>query len=105
MIEFTINDLNDEQKELAELIGLDAFNKLVYYYGGTSIYVPKVDTIERQKRNTKICEDYLKGSSLKHLAIKYALTENQICSILGDVYVKKSEHVLAGQISIFDELV
>ena len=27
-MEFTINDLNDEQKELAELIGLDAFNNL-----------------------------------------------------------------------------
>ncbi|BFL06971.1 Mor transcription activator family protein [Thomasclavelia ramosa] len=103
-MEFTINDLNDEQKELAELIGLDAFNKLVYYYGGTSIYVPKTDTIERQKRNTRICEDYRKGKSLKYLSTKYGLTENQIRSILGDVYVKKSNHILAGQLSIFDDL-
>lgn len=105
MIEFTLNDLNDEQKELAQLIGLDAFNKLVYYYGGSSIYVPKTDTIERQKRNTKICQDYRKGNSLKNLALKYGLTENQIRSILRDVYVKKSDHVLAGQISIFDDLI
>ena len=69
-----------------------------------TIYVPKTDTIERQKRNTRICEDYRKGKSLKYLSTKYGLTENQIRSILGDVYVKKSNHILAGQLSIFDDL-
>lgn len=105
MIEFEVNDLNDEQKELVDVIGLEAFNKLVYHYGGSSIYIPKTDTIERQKRNTKICSEYLGGKTLKYLSIKYSLTENQIRSILSDVYVKKSDHVVVGQMTMqFDEM-
>ena len=57
---------------------------------------------ERQKRNTKICNEYLGGKNLKYLALKYSLTENQIRSILSDVYVKKSDHIVVGQLSMFD---
>lgn len=102
MTEFEITDLNDEQKELVDVIGLEAFNKLVFHYGGSSLYIPKTDTIERQKRNTKICNEYLGGKNLKYLALKYSLTENQIRSILSDVYVKKSDHIVVGQLSMFD---
>lgn len=102
MTKFEISDLNDEQKELVDVIGLEAFNKLVFHYGGSSIYIPKTDTIERQKRNTKICNEYLGGKTLKYLSLKYSLTENQIRSILSDVYVKKSDHIVVGQLSMFD---
>lgn len=74
----------------------------MFHYGGSSIYIPKTDTIKRQKRNTKICNEYLGGKTLKYLSLKYSLTENQIRSILSDVYVKKSDHIVVGQLSMFD---
>ena len=105
MTEFEINDLNNEQKDLVDIIGLEAFNKLVFHYGGSQIYIPKTDTIERQRRNTKICNEYQHGKALKFLANKYNLTETQIRTILNDVYVRKSDHIAVGQMSLsFDEV-
>lgn len=105
MITFEIDDLNEEQKELVEVIGLEAFNALVYHYGGSSIYIPKTDTIERQARNVKICEAYKKGEGIKSLSNKYHLTENQIRSIISDIFTRRnSDDIVPGQISMFDKM-
>jgi len=105
LTEFEINDLNSEQKDLVDIIGLEAFNKLVFHYGGSQIYIPKTDTIERQRRNAKICNEYRHGKALKFLANKYNLTETQIRTILSDVYVKKCDHTVIGQMSLdFNEM-
>ena len=100
-----VNELNQEQKELVDIIGLDAFKSLVQNYGGTNLYIPKMDTLERQKRNKRIRDEYYKGSTLKKLSLKYSLTETQIRSILNDIYIRKSEHVAVGQMSLDDLVV
>lgn len=41
------SDLNEEQLQLAELIGLDNFKKLVLTFGGLNLYIPKKDSFNR----------------------------------------------------------
>ena len=37
--DITLEQLNGDQHDLAELIGIDAYKKLVKYYGGGFVYV------------------------------------------------------------------
>ena len=43
-----LNDIPEEQRDFAELVGLETFRKLVEMYGGSSIYICKEDAILRQ---------------------------------------------------------
>lgn len=43
-----MENLDEEQKVLAELIGLEAFKSLVRAFNGTSIYIPKIESLEKQ---------------------------------------------------------
>ena len=36
----TLDDLNEEQLQVVEVIGLEAYKRLIHYYAGTSIYIP-----------------------------------------------------------------
>ena len=36
-----LSDLDEEQQQVAELIGLDNYKRLVTVFGGLSIYIPK----------------------------------------------------------------
>ena len=69
------------KKELANVIGLEAYKKLVQHYGGSYIYINKSDTVVRSERHAEICEKF-NGSNYSQLALEYNLTENRIRSIL-----------------------
>ncbi len=99
-----IDDLKEEQAEVAELIGLSNYKKLISYYAGTSIYIPKLNDIERRQRNEKIRSEYEKNNDLKSLAIKFGLTEVQIRTIVMDIFKAKKDCLDDGQISIFDDI-
>ena len=73
--------LSGDKKILAEIIGLEAYKKLVQHYGGSYIYVNKPDTVMRKERNDEICHRF-NGSNYSQLAQEYNLTENRIRSIL-----------------------
>lgn len=77
----SIYQLNGEQRELAEIIGLDAYKKLVEHYGGSHIYVRKSDTITRADRNAEIKEKF-NGSNYRELAREYSLSETRIRDIV-----------------------
>ena len=81
--ELKMEDIADEQqKALAELIGIENYKKLVEVYGGSSIYVYKRDSFLRTLRDKKIKEEF-KGN-YKELAQKYNLTEMAIRNIVGE---------------------
>lgn len=98
----TYGDLDEEQKELVDIIGLEAYKQLLQYYGGSSIYIPKTDALERRIRNEKICQEYQKTRNTKVLSVKYGLTENQIRNIIADVYQEMKNAPVDGQLSIYD---
>lgn len=77
----TLENLKEEQKEVAEIIGIENYIKLVKYFGGSSIYIHKADTISRVIRDEQIKEEF-NGRNYKELALKYNLSVNQIREIL-----------------------
>ncbi|MGP1569026.1 MAG: Mor transcription activator family protein [Peptoanaerobacter stomatis] len=78
----TIDDIaNDEQKALAQVIGIDSYIKLVEEYGGTSIYILKEDSLIKDIRDNIIRSEF-NGYNYLYLAKKYNLTENSIRNIV-----------------------
>lgn len=98
----TLDDLNEEQLQVVEVIGLEAYKRLIHYYAGTSIYIPKFSEIERRKRNEKIRIEYEKNGDIKALALKYGLSEIQIRTIIGDLFKNKKIDPYEGQVALFD---
>lgn len=98
----TLDDLNEEQLQVVEVIGLEAYKRLIHYYAGTSIYIPKFSEIERRKRNEKIRIEYEKNADIKALALKYGLSEIQIRTIIGDLFKNKKIDPYEGQVTLFD---
>lgn len=74
-------DLTEEQKMLINTVGADCFMDLVRVYGGSYVYIPKNDSIERSIRNRNIRNDF-NGRNFKELAVKYGLTVARIRSII-----------------------
>lgn len=69
-----VNQLSEDQKSIAECIGIESYYKLTQNYGGSSIYVARPNTIDKQRRNLMIINEFQKGASYKELALKYGLT-------------------------------
>ena len=78
-----MENLDEEQKMLAELIGLEAFKSLVRAFNGTSIYIPKIESLEKAVRDEMIKEEF-DGGNYRELALKFGLTETWIRNIVLD---------------------
>ena len=96
-----MESLDEDQKKIAELVGMEGFRNLVRTFGGTSIYIPKVESLEKTVRDQRIREEF-DGSNYKELAMRYGLTETWIRSIVLDKIREIREMPLEGQMSIFD---
>lgn len=77
--------LSGDNKMLAEVIGIEAYKKLLQRYGGRYIYINKPDTVVRKERDEEICNKF-NGKNFTQLAQEYNLTENRIRSILRRKY-------------------
>lgn len=100
--EISLDDIeNDDQRELAELVGIEAYKKIVERFGGNYIYIQKLDTYQRLLRNEDIRKRF-NGYNFKELAHLYSLTTNQIRSIVSDIVADKKNQPPKGQISLFD---
>lgn len=75
-----LDDLNEVQRELAEVIGLDAFKKLVRYMGGCLVYVPKESCVTRVVRD-RLVRSAFRGD-YKSLAKIYRLSEGHVRRIV-----------------------
>ena len=76
-----MEDLDEEQRTLAGLIGIEAFRALVRNYNGTPIYIPKIESLEKPVRDELIREEF-DGKNYRELALKYGLTETWIRNIV-----------------------
>lgn len=94
-----IENLDEEQKALAELIGMEAFKKLVKAYNGTSIYIPKVESLEKTVRDEMIKEEF-DGGNYRELALKFGLTETWIRNIVLDKAKEIKARPIEGQLSL-----
>lgn len=96
-----VEDLDFEQKQLAELIGIDKYKKLLQTYGGMSIYIPKPETYAAIIRNEKIRQEF-NGGNYKELSRKYRLTEVWVRNIVAEKAQELKTKPADGQVSLFD---
>ena len=83
--QITMDSLYGKHKELAELIGLDSFIKLIRKYGGQGeLYIPKLRDIVQDLRNEQIRNKY-NGYNCKAIAEEYGLTVRQIYTITSEI--------------------
>ena len=77
-MDIRLDDLTGNQKEIAELIGLDNYIKLSKHYGGdSSLYIQKYTEIIKNARNREIRNKY-NGYNIRQLARTYNLSEQHI---------------------------
>lgn len=76
-----MTDLEGEQREIAECIGIDAYRTLAQTYGGSSIYIAKTASILKDERDRRIRREY-NGCNAHALAIKYDLADNTVHKIV-----------------------
>ena len=83
MEELTVDDLDEKNREIAKIIGIDNLLLLCEFFGETRIYINKLNYVTSILRNKKIKEEY-NGYNLQQMVRKYNLTEIQIQRILND---------------------
>lgn len=67
---------------IAEAIGTDNFYKLAEIVGGTTIYIPKPESLTRPVRDARIKKEFT-GCNHQELARKYGVTERWVRRICG----------------------
>lgn len=97
----TLDDLDNEQRELAECIGLEAYKKLITTYAGSYVYICKGETITVEIRNRAIKSEF-NGYNYLELARKYDLSERAIRYIVSDQLQRVKAEPLENQITMFD---
>ena len=99
-----LEDLTGSVRELADVIGIEAFKRMVRVYGGSSyIYVPMENTVTIPARNRQIVAAYLDGAEIRRLAIRYGVTDRCIRDIVRDAAERIDKQPLNGQV-FFDDL-
>lgn len=98
----TLEDLDEDQRQLAECIGLEAYKNLLRNYAGSYIYVCKPDTITANVRDEQIRKEF-NGYNYLELAKKFNLSEISIRRIVSPVLKVVKAAPLPGQISLFDD--
>lgn len=98
-----VRNLDEDQRELAELIGIETYRRLVKTYGGTSVYIPKAESLEKAIRDKLIKEEF-DGSNYRELAKRYGLTEAWVRSITQEKMDEIRRTPIPGQMDISDFL-
>lgn len=80
----TLDDLSDECRQIAGIIGLEALIELARARGGEKLYIPKVDQLAIGARNRMICAQFKAGCNYRELARRYNLTETWIREIISE---------------------
>ena len=92
--DLTIEMIPDDYRPIAEAIGIENLAKLAKIVGGTTFYMPKLESFTRPVRDERIKSEF-NGYNHAELARKYDVTERWVRKICGEGH-------LEGQQSIFD---
>ena len=76
-----LDKLPEAHRKLAEVIGIEATVELCKVYGGTPLYIPKVDALIAAHRDQQIRTEY-NGYNVAILARKYNLSARTVQRIL-----------------------
>lgn len=98
----TLDDLDADQRQLAECIGLEAYIKLLKNYAGSNVYIRMPDKITLSLRNEEIRKKF-NGYNYRQLSAAYNLSEVTIRQIVAPIRVAVKTAPLPGQTSFFDD--
>ena len=74
-----------EDLDVAKLIGFNNYAKLVFLYGGTSLYLPQHEKLVERKRRAYIYNVYLAyGSDMKKTTSVFGLSESTVRRYVAD---------------------
>ena len=76
-----LEDLPEDQRDLAKALGLDAYLHLAELRGGQDLYIPKLQSLERGARDRDIRARF-DGGNLRELAARHQLSVRQVRKIL-----------------------
>ena len=79
----TLDDLQEQHREYAEVIGVDNLLKLSDNFGGTSIYIPQRRELEKNRVYRRIYQEF-DGSNLPELTQKYGVSKSTVYKIVQD---------------------
>ena len=117
-----IENLDEDQRKMVELVCLDGFKSLVRAFGGTTIYIPKAESLEHrdlsylgnvslslkdqvrlkiEEMEEKEIREEFDGGNYRELAAKYGLTERWVRFILFGK-LDNLDDDMEGQMSIYD---
>lgn len=96
----TLDDLQEQHREYAEIIGIENLLKLSDSFGGTSIYIPQRRELEKNKIYRRIYHEF-DGGNLQELTKKYGVSKSTIYKIVADK-VGRCSFNIPGQLSFFD---
>ena len=100
--ELTLDDLQEQHREYAKIIGLDNLLRLSDAFGGSNIYIPQRKELEKNKIYDQIYREYDR-SNLQELTQKYGVSKSTVYKIVGDK-IGHSSWNLPGQMSLLDLL-
>ena len=80
------SDVPAEYRDIADALGMDAFLTLTTLCGGQSLYIPKLESLEREGRDREIRARF-DGGNYRALAAQFRLSERQIRKIINGTRV------------------
>ena len=98
--EITIDDLQEQHREIAETIGLKTLIKLSENFGGTQVYIPQIAELTKEFKYRNILEAF-NGDNIQQLAIKYRVSESTVYRIVKDEISKRKVAPMENQMSLF----
>ena len=87
--EITLDDLKEDQRDLAEVIGLEAYRDLVRNFGGNQIRIYQAKTIVLPRRDRLIRSMY-NGKNETQLSVKFGLSDRVIREIVHSLKPQKN---------------
>lgn len=92
----SVDQLRSDQRELAEIIGLEAYKKLVVNYAGSFLYIQKIDSVLKDLHDEEIREKF-DGGNYGSLAREYDLAEATVRDIVAEKRKQLRSAPLEGQ--------
>lgn len=96
-----IEELKEQHREYAEVIGVENLIRLSEAYGGTAIYIPKMDDLLKSQKYAAIIQEF-NGSNVRHLARKYNVSERTVYRLVSGLLKAERLKPMEGQTSLFD---
>lgn len=98
----TMDDLQEQHREIAEAVGLEGMLNLTNAFGGNPIYIPKKRELVKNRIYRMIADEY-DGTNIKELAVKYDVCESTVYNVVRDKIVRSGvKSQITGQMSFAD---